>query len=207
MTTSRPALLPAEEAAHAAASADIDDRKAQTSLYRALLNQPHLAKRVSDLIDTLMMDTVLDPRLRELIVMRLAWSKGCVYTWTQHWRIAPIFGVEEEHLLAVRDWEDHNHWSSADRAALLATDETLSDGVISPDTWDHCIAAFPTAAERLELVLAIGSWKMMSEVLQTLMVPLEDGVVPWPPDGLGPNRPGGATETNGAGLENDGENP
>lgn len=38
----------------------------------------------------------------------------------------------------------------------------------------------------LELVTAIGTWRMVSGILRTLEVPLEDGVGSWPPDGLGP---------------------
>lgn len=186
-------LLPVDEATKVAAEVDIIELKAHSSLYRILLHQPQVAKRLNDLIDTLMTDAGLDARLRELIIMRIGWTNGGVYEWTQHWRIAKGFGVEERELLATRDWEANDHWSPADRAALLATDETLADGVISAATWQACEAEFPTAAARLELVATIGSWKMMSEMLQSLEVPLEDGIAPWPPDGTAPSRRGDAT--------------
>jgi hypothetical protein len=35
----------------------------------------------------------------------------------------------------------------------------------------------------VELVSAIGLWRMISGVLRTFEVPLEDGVAAWPPDG------------------------
>lgn len=187
MATPRLPLLSTEEASQAAAEVDLIGPKAQSSLYRVLLHHPQLAKRISDLIDTLMVDAALDARLRELVVMRIAWTSGCVYTWTQHWRIAQGFGVDQQDLLTVRNWPDHDHWSPAERAALQATDERLARGVVSPETWDRCIDAFPTPAEQLELVTAIGSWTMMSEILRGLAVPLEDGVAPWPPDGKAPN--------------------
>ncbi len=187
MPTPRLPLLAAEHATATAAEVGIVEPKARSSLYRTLLHQPQLAKRISDLIDTLMTDADLSHRLRELIIMRIGWSNNGVYEWTQHWRIAQGFGVDERDLLATRDWHGHDHWSAADRAALRATDETLADGRIAPDTWDDCVRLFPTERERLELVATIGSWKMMSEILQSLEVPLEDGVAPWPPDGVTPN--------------------
>ncbi|MEM7272421.1 MAG: carboxymuconolactone decarboxylase family protein [Actinomycetota bacterium] len=196
MPTGRLPLLPVDQAASAAAEVDIIELKAHSCLYRSLLHHPQLAARINDLIDTLMTDAGLEARLRELIVLRIGWSNGTVYQWTHHWRIAQTVGLEERELLAVRDWEANQDWSPAERAALRATDETVRNGVISPSTWDECRREFPTDAERLALVATIGSWKMMSEVLASLEVPLEDGVAPWPPDGMAPGRQHGATSTN-----------
>jgi hypothetical protein len=74
----------------------------------------------------------------------------------------------------------------ADRAVLAATDETLERGAISADTWAQCAAALPSVEEQLELVSAIGAWRLISQVLRSLEVPLEEGVSPWPPDGASP---------------------
>jgi hypothetical protein len=38
----------------------------------------------------------------------------------------------------------------------------------------------------VEMVVAIGNWTMFSQLLQSLRVPLEEGAVPWPPDGKVP---------------------
>ncbi|MEM9036657.1 MAG: carboxymuconolactone decarboxylase family protein [Actinomycetota bacterium] len=194
MPSQRAPLLSIDDAVSVAADVDIMELKAHTSLYRVLFHQPRVAKRINDLIETLMSatETELDARLRELIIMRIGWVNGGVYEWSHHWRIAQGFGLEEHELLATRDWEAHDHWSLADRAALAATDETLGDGVISRSTWAECEAAFPSDALRLELVTTIGSWKMMSELVRSLDVPLEDGVPPWPPDGVSPGRRIGA---------------
>jgi hypothetical protein len=86
----------------------------------------------------------------------------------------------------VRDWRGHDHWSAADRAILAATDETLEGGAISAATREACAKALPTVEERLELVAAIGTWRMISGILRSLDIPLEDGVAAWPPDGARP---------------------
>ena len=44
-----------------------------------------------------------------------------------------------------------------------------------------------------ELVAAIGNWRMFSALLRSLDVPLEDGVDPWPPDGIAPDGSAGRT--------------
>jgi len=186
VTTQRIAPLSVDDSIAAAGQVGVAEFKAHANLYRVLLHHPQIAQRVNDLIDTLMTESGLDTRLRELIVMRIGWVNSGVYEWTQHWRIAHGFGVDERELLATRDWPSHDDWSPADCAALQATDETIAHGVISSATWSTCADAFPTERERIELVATIGAWKMMSEILQSLDVPLEDGIDPWPPDGLAP---------------------
>ena len=69
---------------------------------------------------------------------------------------------------------------------LAATDETLATGTISPETWAACEANIAGREELLELVAAIGTWRMISSLLRSLEIPLEDGVEPWPPDGQQP---------------------
>ena len=69
---------------------------------------------------------------------------------------------------------------------LAATDETLATGTISAATWTECERHVGGAAELIELVVAIGNWRLFSSLLRSLEIPLEDGVAPWPPDGKPP---------------------
>ena len=54
-------------------------------------------------------------------------------------------------------------------------------------TWSRLAKQLP-ADQLVELVIAIGNWNMFSQLLQSLAVPLEDGIAPWPPDGRAPKR-------------------
>ncbi len=184
MTEPRIAPLPLEDAKKAAADVGVAEQIAELNVFRILLRQPRLAKSVNDLLMSLLLGGELDARLRELIIMRIGWMTGSVYEWTQHWRVALQLGVEEADLLAVRDWKAHDHWSEVDRAILTATDDVLERGCVSESTWAECVRRLPSDAERLELVGAIGTWGMISQILRSLEVPLEEGVAPWPPDGL-----------------------
>ena len=119
--------------------------------------------------------------------MRIGWTTGSEYEWSQHWRVALGLGVPERDVLAVRDWEAYDGFGAAERAVLAATDEALRSGMVSRDTWAACEAALGTDAEvLLELVGAIGTWTMVSGLLRTVEVPLEDDLSSWPPDGRHP---------------------
>ena len=101
---SRIPLLPVEEAVRAGESVGIPETMANLSIFRVLLHHPNLAQAIHRMLETLLFRSKLDTRLRELVIMRLGWATGSSYEWTQHWRVAKAFGVEEADLLAVRDW-------------------------------------------------------------------------------------------------------
>jgi len=182
--------LSIDAATTAAEAAGIPAMMAPLNVFRMLLHHPRLAKALSDLLSTLLWEPKLDPRLRELVIMRLGWATGSVYEWTQHWRIASQLGVSEADIVGVRDWRSHAGYRPADRAVLAATDETMATGIISAATWAECERHIGGVEQLLELVVAIGNWRLFSSMLRSLEVPLEDGVAPWPPDGV---KPPGAT--------------
>ncbi len=183
---SRVPMLAMEDSLNRGEEAGIPEPMAKLSVFRVLLQHPPVGKAIKQLLSTLLFNAKLDDRLRELIIMRIGWSTGSVYEWTQHWRVALALGVEAEDVLAVRDWRASNRFGAAERAVLAATDETLEHGEISKQTWAECEAVLKSAEERLELVAAIGCWSMISTLLRSLQVPLEDGVAAWPPDAVAP---------------------
>jgi alkylhydroperoxidase family enzyme len=183
-----PRIEPLEpaDARRAAADANVIEAVADLNIFRVLLRHPQLAKGVERLLGQLLFRGSLDARLRELVIMRIGWLTGSVYEWIQHWRVATQLGVEPDDLLGVRDWERYDGFGDAERAVLAATDETVRDGRVSDATWGACTDALADDQALLELVAVIGCWRMIASVLQTLQIPLEDGVEPWPPDGVSP---------------------
>ncbi|MGZ4583087.1 MAG: carboxymuconolactone decarboxylase family protein [Mycobacterium sp.] len=187
MTTPRVPLLPIDEAKAAADEAAVPDYMAELSIFQVLLHHPALARALNDLLATMLWHGSLDPRLRELAIMRIGWLTGCDYEWTQHWRVASRLGVTPDDLLGVRDWQSHDGFGPAERAVLAATDDVVCDGAVSRQSWAACereLNGGPTVL--LELVTAIGAWRMVASILRSLEVPLEEGVASWPPDGRSP---------------------
>jgi alkylhydroperoxidase family enzyme len=184
---SRVPRLPVNEAKAAADEAGVPDYMAELAIFQVLLNHPKLACALNDLLATMMWRGKLDARLRELLIMRIGWLTASDYEWTQHWRVAQGLGVSAEDLLGVRDWQAHQSFGPAERAVLAATDDVLRDGAVSAASWSACQHEFGAdPAVLVELVTAIGAWRMVASILHSLQVPLEDGVASWPPDGQPP---------------------
>jgi alkylhydroperoxidase family enzyme len=185
---SRVPRLPVDEAKAAADEAGVPNYMAELAIFQVLLNHPKLACALNDLLAIMLWRGTLDPRLRELMIMRIGWLTGSDYEWTQHWRVAQGLGVSADDLLGVRDWQAHEAFGPSERAVLSATDDVVRTGAVSAESWAACQRELGTEPALLvELVTAIGAWRMVASILRSLQVPLDDGLASWPPDGQSPD--------------------
>jgi alkylhydroperoxidase family enzyme len=179
--------LPLDEAKAAADEAGVPNYMAELAIFQVLLNHPKLACGLNDLLAIMLWRGTLDPRLRELVIMRIGWLTASDYEWTQHWRVAQGLGVSPDDLLGVRDWRAYAGFGPAERAVLAATDDVVRDGAVGAESWAACEREFGAdPALLIELVTAISAWRMVASILHSLQVPLEDGVASWPPDSQSP---------------------
>ena len=184
---SRMECVPLEDALRLGSEMGIGEVQAGKNAFRMLARHPDLVRQLYGLLTMLATRSTLDSRLRELIIMRIGWTTGSEYEWFQHYHIAITqAGVTPEELLAVRDWRKSELFGPAERAVLAAVDDTCEHGKVSDAVWAECERHLKDPAVLIEMVVAIANWIMFSQLLQTLRVPLEDGAVPWPPDGTSP---------------------
>ena len=180
-------LVPVEEAVRIGREIGIAEVQASRGAFRTLSHSPDVARHIYGLITTLLNRNKLDVRLRELMVMRIAWTTGSEYEWFQHYRIATTQArLTEEEILAVCEWRKSERFGPADRAVLAAVDDTVTGGKISDGVWAECARHIVEPALLVEMVVAIGNWIMFSQITQSLQIPIPEGAIPWPPDGIGP---------------------
>jgi alkylhydroperoxidase family enzyme len=187
MAACRVDILPLDEARETAKAVDMIVAFADLNIFRVMLHRPKTAKALSDLLVSLLFGGELDDRLRELLIMRIGWTTGSDYEWTQHWRIAQDqFGCSEQDLLEVRgDWRGSSHFGDDEKTLLAAVDALLQEGTLSADLTSQCLERFGRNAT-IEVVTAVGTWRLVSKVTNALAIPLEEGVTSWPPDGTRP---------------------
>jgi len=193
MTDCRVELLSLSESREAASEVAMIPAFADLNIFRVILQRPKTAKALSYLLVSLLFGGELDDRLRELLIMRIGWSTGSNYEWTQHWKIAlEQFGCSEQDLLELRgEWQQSDHYSDTDRVLLRAVDTLLAEGTLSKELTEECMEQFGPNAT-IELVAAVGCWQMVSKLARTLEIPLEEGIASWPPDGVPPRTDPGA---------------
>jgi alkylhydroperoxidase family enzyme len=187
MSSCRVELLSPTAAKAAAESANVVSAFADLNIFRVMLRRPKTAKALSDLLLSLLFGGELDDRLRELLIMRIGWVTGSDYEWTQHWRIAQDqFGCSEQDLLELRDWRDSNHFGADEKLLLAATDDLLETGNLRSDLTTRCLERLGEHAT-IELITAVGAWRLVSKFTKALEIPLEEGIASWPPSGTPPS--------------------
>jgi alkylhydroperoxidase family enzyme len=159
-------------------------RRTQSEAFRVVANNPGVARVAFSQLMQLLENNTFDTRLRELMIMRIGWVTGSAYEWTQHWRVATEAGLPAEDVLAVRDWRGSDRLGAADRAILAATDECLEGKSISDAVWAEVVRHVTDPGQQVEFVMAMGNWMAFSMLFRNLRIPLPDGLMVWPPDGV-----------------------
>jgi alkylhydroperoxidase family enzyme len=109
----------------------------------------------------------LEPRIRELAILRVAWRTRSGYEWSQHRRMGADEGLSEAQLDALPDEPSSAVWSPAERAVLTAADEMIDSFAVSDETWAALTSSFE-AAPLFELLFVIGGYLCLATVLNSI---------------------------------------
>ena len=147
-----------------------------------------LQKFMTCFLETFMVDGLLDPRLRELVVLRIGWLCEQPYEWGSHYRVANGLGVSDDDVLAVRTGPTDPRFGPTEQALLTAADEIMELGRITEETYGRCRTALgDSEVLALELLYLATGYRMIASILSTNELSLtEAGLELWPPDGVGP---------------------
>ncbi len=159
-------------------------RRTQSEAFRVAANNPGVARVAFGQLLQLLENNKFPTRLRELMIMRIGWVTGSAYEWTQHWRVATTAGIPSDVILAVRDWQTSERLTPADKAILAATDECLGGKSVSDAAWAEVVKHVPDPGQQVEFIIAMGNWMSFSMLFRNLRIPLAEGIMVWPPDGL-----------------------
>ena len=111
--------------------------------------------------------STLDPRLRELLIVRVAWRTQSGYEWGQHARMAHDEGLTDEQLRAVTEGPAATVWTPLERALLTAVDEIIDGFGVSDTTWETLGSSFEPP-QLFELLFVIGGYLCMAGVLNSI---------------------------------------
>jgi alkylhydroperoxidase family enzyme len=128
---------------------------------------------------TLLGELELDPKLRELAILRVArLTPHAEYEWIQHVPIAKAVGATDEQVAALeRDEPDAPCFSDDERAVLSFTTEVVQDARASDPALDK-LARILSPREIVELLMVIGQYMMVARVMATTRMELDEPVDP-----------------------------
>ncbi len=142
------------------------------NVFRTLAHHPQGLRGFMVLGTAILQRGTLDPRLRELAIVRAGQLCGAAYEVAHHAAIARRVGVEEEKIAALPRWQDAAVFSAEERAVLRYA-EAITRDVAVPEEVFAAVAGCLDERRVVELTLAVAYYNMVSRVLVALGVELE----------------------------------
>ncbi|MGH7012329.1 MAG: carboxymuconolactone decarboxylase family protein, partial [Caulobacteraceae bacterium] len=116
--------------------------------------------------------TSLDPKLREIAIIRVGVLSGASYEVFQHERIGERAGLSKEVIGAIKDGPGAAALDEAQREVMAFTDEVVREVRPSDKTFKPLEKRLGYKALQ-ELVITIGYYMLVSRFLETFDVEIE----------------------------------
>lgn len=145
------------------------------NIFATLAHHPDLLRRWLVFGTHVLRKSTLNPRERELVILRIGWLCRSEYEWGQHVLIGRDAGLTDEEIRAIADGPDESSWSERDRLLLQATDDLHRDSRIGDATWG-ALRNYLSTEQLLDLVFAVGQYNLVSMALNSFSVERDEGV-------------------------------
>ena len=139
------------------------------NIFKTLAHAPSVAIEFLDLGRKILNKMNLDPRLRELAILRVGHIHQADYEWSHHVVIGQKVGLTMDQINGVRDWSQSPHFSKEQQTILKFTDQLIENVRVTEAIFDE-IKQFLSLSEILELEIAIGYYLSISRILESLEV-------------------------------------
>lgn len=169
-----PLVEPGTRPELAAIEADILAERGRISpLYRALLNSGPVASGWEEFLTAVRKRTLVPPRLRELVILRVAVVNRAPFEFDAHVPHARKAGIEDAAIEALRglpagaDPTAGLPFDADDRLAIALADAMTRDVAVPRSIMDRLCARFDDRGV-VELVVTVAAYNMVSRVLVAL---------------------------------------
>lgn len=166
-----PAMASMNDAQRAAAQGLIDGpRKGVHGPFLPLLRSPDLLERVARLGEFLRFGSVIEARMRELVICATARHDGNQFEWLMHAPLAVQAGVGADAVESLRQGARPKALQADEELALDFTRELLHTHGVSDPTYAAAVATFGEQGV-VELTTLIGYFTMINWVMNVARTP------------------------------------
>ena len=145
-------------------------RKGVYGPFLPLLRSPVLLERVASVGEYLRFDSVLDARIRELVICAASRHVSNQFEWHMHAPLAVKAGVHAGVIEALRVGARPQGLAHDEQAALDLAQELMHTHGVSNPTWQAAVAAFGEQGV-VELTTLIGYFVMVSWLMNAAHTP------------------------------------
>lgn len=145
----------------------------QLNISRMLAGSPSMFRPLTRVFSAYLSDGLLDPVMREIVILRVGNLCNSAYEVTNHVRVARLVGMSEERIAGLATGGHEDLYTPAEQAVLTFVDEVVQQGSASRPAFD-AVATYFSPAEMIELTVVIGVYVMVSQICATFEIEPED---------------------------------
>ncbi|HEX5445868.1 MAG TPA: carboxymuconolactone decarboxylase family protein [Pirellulales bacterium] len=180
---SRPRIEPALESELTDEQRAILNERAKAgrlvNIHYTVVRHPNLARDWLAFAGHVSRRNTLEPREREILILRIGWLCASEYEWAQHVRIGKREGLTDENIRQIAAGPECAEASPGDRLLMQAADELHRDACVSETTW-NALAATHSEHQMMDLVFTVGEYNLVSMALNCFGVQLDEGLEGFP---------------------------
>jgi len=154
-------------------------RASDTNVFRTLIRYPKSFERKLPFDIYIQREITLPPRDKELLILRTGWLCQAEYEWAAHAISGRRAGLTDQEILRITIGAKAEGWGSFDATLLQAVDELHKDAFISDSTWVALSKQY-TEQQIMDLILTVGQYHMISMILNSFGVQLQEGAIGFP---------------------------
>jgi 4-carboxymuconolactone decarboxylase len=142
---------------------------------RIYLHHPVLAENILPFERYIAGGSTLEPRHRELLILRTAWLCRSEYVWAHHAEAARGAGLSRDDLARIARGPDAQGWQPFEAALLRAADELHVNAFVNDPTWTTLTARYDTR-HVMDAVFTVAEFTMIAGTLNSVGVQIEDAL-------------------------------
>ena len=149
-------------------------RRGELNLFRLLAHAPAVFVGWAQLVDEILDSPTFTPRMRELIILRVAHLQGTPYELSQHMDLARSAGLTERQIDAIIDAGDHDAagFSRTERIVLDTVTELCTTRHLREESFAAAHAALGDEA-LTELLMLVSCYYGLALVLNAVQLDID----------------------------------
>ena len=151
---------------------DVPDAAEAPNVLTTMMHNPAIAGPFLKYNFVLLSAPALGHRLRELMILRVAFRTRAPYEWVQHVRLAAVVGVTPEEIDAIATDTATGDWTPLEADLLAATDQLIDRYRIDDDTWAR-LADQLDERQLVEVAFVVGTYTCLAMAFNSFGLQLD----------------------------------
>lgn len=149
------------------------------NIHKTLAHAPRLMQAWIGFGNHILFQSLLSPKEREIVILRVAWNCRSAYEWGQHARVGRMVGMSDAEIARVPQGAGAEGWTAHEAALITAVDDLQRDWEIGDAAWARLKERY-TDEQMIDLVFLVGEFILVAMALKSFRVPPDAGLEPLP---------------------------